>query len=134
MKSQFQGTCANCEKPLEQQHVFQGVIICVDCHKLVSHALQRTQAELKMLFTVYTDMIRAALVQGKFRPPPAVPAGQAMPPMELSRAFDRLANRVGGNDAPTTSKGEVPELRDGEGHPDGEVQGGGDPDALSGRR
>lgn len=134
MRSRRQGNCANCAKPLAQQHVFQGVIICEDCHKLVSHALQRTQTELKMLFTVYTDMIRAALVQGKFRPPPAVPAGQQMPPIELSKAFDRLADRVGGKDASATSKSGVPKLRDETSRPDGEVPRRGDPDALSGRR
>lgn len=134
MKQQYRANCTNCGKQLEKQHVFQGVIICTDCFKMVSHALQRTQNELKMLITVYTDMIRAALVQGRFRPPPAVPAGEMMPPMELSRAFDRLAKRTGAKDAQATSESEVQPLRDGEDSPDGEVQRGGCADALSGRR
>jgi hypothetical protein len=134
MKQQYRGNCTNCGAQLKKQHVFQGVIICEDCFKMVSHALQKTQNELKMLVTVYTDMIRAALVQGKFRPPPAVPAGEMMPPMELSRAFDRLAKRTGVSDAQATSEGEVQELRDGDDCLDGEVQRGGCADALSGRR
>lgn len=134
MKQHYQGTCTNCGKKLTQQHVFQGVIICTDCFKMVSHALERTKAELQMLVTVYTDMIRVALVQGKFRPPPAVPAGEMMPPMELSRAFERLAKRTGVKDAQAASEGEVQELRDGDDRPDGEVQRGGCLDALSGRR
>lgn len=134
MRSHYQGTCTNCGKRLDKQHLFQGVIICEDCLKMVSHALQKMQNELKMLVTVYTDMVRAALVQGRFRPPPAVPPGQEMPPKELTRAFDRLINRMGVSDAQTRSKSEVPKLRDGEDHQDGAVQGGGDLDALSGRR
>ena len=134
MRQHYQGTCTNCGKRLKKQHVFQGVIICEDCFKMVSHAMQRTKNELEMLVTVYKDMVRAALVQGRFRPPPAVPAGEMMPPMELSRAFDRLAERTGAKDAQTASKGEVSELRDGADHSDGEVSDRGGLDALSGRR
>lgn len=70
MKSREQLTCTNCKERLnDKKQVFQGVIICDNCYKLVSHAIKRTQGELKMLFLVYTDMIRVGLLKGEFRPP-----------------------------------------------------------------
>lgn len=70
MKSREQLICTNCKERLNgKKQVYQGVIICDNCYKLVSHAIKKAQGELKMLFLVYTDMIRVGLLKGEFRPP-----------------------------------------------------------------
>jgi len=132
------GTCQNCKQPLpESPRVFQGVIICHDCFKIVSHYIQRTQNELKMLFTVYTDMLRVALVKGELRPPPAPPPGKEMPPKAFSDAFKKMAERFGGlhgqEEKGTDGEGQVSELRLDDGGPSGGVPGGRHDQALPGR-
>jgi hypothetical protein len=95
--SQFIDDCLNCGNKLPNPpKVFQGVLICDGCFKIVSHCVQRTKQELNMLFTVYADMLRVALVKGELRPPPPAPAGKTMPPAELTRAFKRMAQKFGG--------------------------------------
>ena len=98
MKSRDQLICTNCKESLNgKKQVFQGVIICDNCYKLVSHAIKRTQGELKMLFLVYTDMIRVGLLRGEFRPPVMPPPGKTMPPSELAKALQKMAARGGDN-------------------------------------
>lgn len=122
MKSRYQGTCMNCKERLEQQHVFQGVIICENCFKMVSHTIERTKKELHMLFLVYTDMIRAALVKGEFRPSPLPPDGR-MRPSELSKALQEMGRkRDATQEAKATGDGAVRPLRREEDRPDGAVQ------------
>ena len=107
MKSREQGICTNCKDPLnDKRQVFQGVLICDNCFKLVSHAIKRTRGELKMLFLVYTDMVRVGLLKGEFRPPVLPSSGKSMPPKELAKALQEMAKRGvnnGGN-----SDGAVP--------------------------
>lgn len=126
MKSRYIDTCVNCKAKLpEKPFVFQGVVICENCFKIVSHCVQRTKKELNMLFLVYTDMLRAALVKGELRPPPAAPEGQEMPPAEFSKAFTRLVEKMGGQHAKAeeapNGQGRVPKLRVDDRGPDGEV-------------
>ncbi len=98
MKSREQLICTNCKDPLKgQRQVFQGVIICDNCYKLVSHAIKRTQGELKMLFLVYTDMIRVGLLKGEFRPPVLPSSGKSMPPHELTKVLQEMAKRGANN-------------------------------------
>lgn len=92
MKSGRQNVCTNCKSVLKQQHVFQGVIVCEDCFKMVSHTIEKTKKELSMLFLVYTDIVRAALVKGEFRPPTMPPDGR-MAPSELSKALQQVGQR-----------------------------------------
>jgi hypothetical protein len=111
VKSREQLICTNCKASLEdKKQVFQGVIICDNCYKLVSHAIKRTQGELKMLFLVYTDMIRVGLLKGEFRPPVMPPPGKTMPPSELAKALQAMAARGGENEK--DSNGPVPHVRD----------------------
>jgi len=126
VKSRYVDTCINCKSKLpEKPFVFQGVVICENCFKVVSHCVQKTKKELNMLFLVYTDMLRAALVKGELHFPPAVPEGQEMPVAEFSRAFTRLVEKIGGRNAQTekgpNGKGQVPELRVDDRDADGQV-------------
>jgi hypothetical protein len=94
MKSKEQLICTNCKESLnDNRRIFQGVLICENCYKLVSHAIQRTQKELKMLFLVYTDMIRVGLLKGEFRPPVMPPAGKKLPHSELAKAMQEMAKK-----------------------------------------
>lgn len=115
MKSRYQGTCTNCSKALPKQFVFQGVVICEDCYKIVSHVVQRTKRELSMLFLVYTDMLRAALIKGELRPPVLPPdAGKGMPLTELTQAIKNMGGGNGKDQRPAAGRrGDVPPLRDG---------------------
>jgi len=109
MKSREQGTCTNCKDPLNsKRQVFQGVLICDNCYKLVSHAIKRTQGELKMLFLVYTDMVRVGLLKGEFRPPVLPSSGKSMPPQELAKALQEMAKRGVSNGR--DSNGAVPRV------------------------
>lgn len=110
MKSREQLICTNCKENLSgKRQVFQGVIVCDNCYKLVSHAIKRTQGELKMLFLVYTDMIRVGLLKGEFRPPVMPPPGKSMPPYELAKALKEMAIRGGENEKDSDSQ--VPHVR-----------------------
>jgi len=126
MKSRFIDTCMNCGERLpEPPHVFQGVLICKDCYKMVSHFVEKTKKEMQQLFLVYTDMLRVALVKGELRPPPA-PPGKEMPPLELAKAFQRLVEKIGGARDNASKRahgnGQVCEVRvDNERDPNGET-------------
>lgn len=134
MKSVEQLICTNCKQPLgDKRQVFQGVIICDDCYKLVSHAIKRTQGELKMLFLVYTDMIRVGLLKGEFRPPQLPAPGKAMPPSELAQAMQEMAKR-GADNAKSNGKGAVSGVQGSPDHSDGKVRGWTDTEAVSRRR
>jgi hypothetical protein len=115
-----------------KRQVFQGVIICDNCYKLVSHAIKRTQGELKMLFTVYTDMIRVGLLKGEFRPPVMPAPGKTLPQSELAKAMQEMAKR--GDDNAQNSKGPVPDVSGDKDDTDGAVHGWRDTEAVSGRR
>ena len=139
MKSRQINTCMNCGSSLpDPPHVFQGVLICSDCFKIVSHCIQKTKAELNMLYTVYTDMLRVALVKGELRPPPAAPDNKEMPPLEFTKAFQRLSQKYGGlhgnETTGTDGQDKVPALRDDEHDTDGAVDDWRHTEALSGRR
>jgi hypothetical protein len=123
MKSREIDTCMNCGAKLPHPpKIFQGVLICENCFKMVSHFVKRTQEELRMLFLVYTDLLRAALVKGELRPPPAVP-GKEMPVQEFAKAFQQMAQRFGGINVDKKtrpgSQGTVPSLRLDDNHADG---------------
>lgn len=133
MKSRYQTACTNCKAPLPQQFVFQGVVICERCHKIVSHLVQRSRKELEMLFLTYTDMLRVALVKGEMNFP-VLPKSKRMPGNEMQRAMHEMALKIG-----EEHEGDRPEV-EGD-HPlsalwrattdlDGAVQGGGRPSAL----
>lgn len=123
MKSKEQLICTNCKDPLRgKRHVFQGVIICDNCFKLVSHAIQRTQKELKMLFLVYTDMIRVGLLKGEFRPPVMPPAGKKLPHSELAKAMQEMAKKGLGDEG--ASQDTVHPLRRDQVNADGKVFSG----------
>jgi hypothetical protein len=136
MKSSYQGTCTNCKKRLKRQQVFQGVVICDDCFKMISHVIKRTKKELSMLFLVYTDMLRVSLLKGEFNFSPAVDG--EMPPVELAKALQQVAKKMEKKDGSATKgtdgEGAVPELQLDDDSADGEVRGGGDSEALCGRR
>lgn len=139
MKSRFIDTCVNCGNKLPHPpRMFQGVLVCGDCYKIVSRCVERTQKELQMLFLVYTDMLRVALVKGELRPPPMPPAGKTMPPLELSRAFARMAENVGGSNDKAeegpNGQGAMSALRSRSASRDGEVHTGGHHQALRGGR
>jgi hypothetical protein len=132
MKSRDQMICTNCKAPLNGvRHVFQGVIICDNCHKLVSHAIKRTQGELQMLFLVYTDMIRVGLLKGEFRPPPMPSPGKSMPPSELAKS---LASMIQGASNATDRESPVSSLQSCADNTDGEVPPRRRAAPLSGRR
>lgn len=115
--------CTNCRERLGgRKQVFQGVIICDNCYKMVSHSIKRTQEELKMLFLVHTDMIRVGLLKGEFRPPVLPPPGRKMPKEELAKAFRELAKR--GEEHGRKSGGAVPGVQSDQENPDGEVRDG----------
>jgi len=137
MKSHYQVACTNCRAPLTEQHVFQGVIICSDCYKIVSHAVQRTKKELHMLFLTYTDMLRVALVKGELRPPvlPSTNAKKGMPMDEFAAAFKSLGDLHGQGQRPEAGgESGVHPLRDGTQDQDRQARAGADNAAVRRRR
>jgi len=133
MKSREQTVCTNCKEQLDgKRQVFQGVVICGNCYKLVSHSIKKTQGELKMLFLVYTDMIRVGLLKGEFRPPVMPAPGKTMPPSELAKAMQEMAKH-GEKDA-KDSESPVPGVSGDKNPADGEIHDWRHIDAVSGRR
>lgn len=123
MQSKDRLVCTNCQTSLAgKRQVFQGVIICDNCYKMVSHSIKRTQEELKMLFLVYTDMIRVSLLKGEFRPPVLPPSGKKLPQEELVGAFRELAKR--GEEHGRKSGSAVSSMQRDQENPDGEVRDG----------
>jgi len=105
-------TCLNCGCEIGQQFTFQGVVICGDCYKMVSHFIQRAKSELNLLFLTYTDMLRVSLIRGQLRPPTLPQQGMSMPKSEFLKAFQQQIKEMGHENS-------APEPADG----DGTVQG-----------
>lgn len=126
----YQGTCTNCKEPLgDTTRVFQGVIICDTCFKIVSHTIERAKKELQMVFLTYTDTLRVALVKGELRPP-------VMPETEVTREqFFGAVAQVGARHAQFKAKGrsKLRPLRDASQHPAGQAPGGSGNPAVPGR-
>lgn len=82
--------CVNCHNTFEgRPYIFQGVMLCAACYRLVDHVIKRAQNELRLLFITYTDMLRVALVRGQLRPP-KLPNGKTMPKDELFKGLSKL--------------------------------------------
>lgn len=59
--------CANC-KTKASAKVFEGVMICEDCSKMVDVIIDRRRKELAVLETLYRDKLRVTLLEGKLSP------------------------------------------------------------------
>jgi len=124
-----QGTCMNCKEELRTTpKTFQGVVICDTCYRIVSRMVEKTKAEIQMVFLAYTDMLRVALVRGELRPPPAVPLGQEMPSADLAAALKQLVEKRGGRNGNQADgapgEDQVSGVRGNSNDADGEVHGG----------
>ena len=118
MKSGYQGTCTNYGEQLKQQYVFQGVIVCSDCYKIVSHTVAKVKKELQMLFLTYTDMLRVALVRGEMRPavlPKDSPQGTSRE--DFISAIKDLGAKHGNALQRAVSQSDLPPLQSGENNP-----------------
>lgn len=82
-------TCINCGCEIGQQFTFQGVVICGDCYKIVSHFIQRAKTEMKLLYLTYTDMLRVSLIRGQLRPPRLPEKSTNMPRAEFLKALQQ---------------------------------------------
>lgn len=137
MKSRYQTACTNCKAPLPKQFVFQGVVICERCHKIVSHLVQRSRKELEMLFLTYTDMLRVALIKGEMNFP-VLPKSKRMPGNEMQRALHEMALKIGeeheGERSAPDSDHPLSALWRATTDPNGAVHGGGRSSALPGGR
>jgi len=135
VKSRYQTTCTNCNAPLPKQFVFQGVVICEKCHKIVSHLVQRARKELEMFFLTYTDMLRVALLKGEMNFP-VLPKTKRMPGNEMQRAIYEMLSKMGAGDeaerSAPNSEGALPELQGDQTRADGEVPTGGHLAAVPG--
>lgn len=120
--------CVNCGDEIDRPHVWQGVTICENCFKIVSHVIKKTKEEMQQVFLLYTDMLRVALVKGELRPP-VLPKGKQMPQDVFRDALKGVAEKLGARDGtqtkPSNGNGRVPVVRD-------EAQGD-DADGLSDR-
>ena len=69
-KPSKQGTCINCDGALlASPKVFQGLVICDTCNKIVEHRLKKVRAELQMVFQTYLETIRIALIKKQMHLP-----------------------------------------------------------------
>lgn len=127
--------CVNCHNTFEgRPHIFQGVMLCKACFRLVDHVISRAQRELKLLFLTYTDMIRVALVKGELRPP-RLPSGKEMPKDALFKGLSKLREviRADSQEVPADA-GDVRPLRGGEADAVDQPQHQRRPPAVSGGR
>lgn len=130
--------CINCGDKIDRPHVWQGVTICENCFKIVSHVIAKTKEEMQQVFLLYTDMIRIALVKGELRPP-KMPTQKTMPTNvfrdALKNAADKLGVKDGTKTKPSNGNGRVPVVRDeAQGDDADSLQDRVRDDALSGRR
>ena len=107
--------CVNCRNTFEGRPcIFQGVMLCKSCFRLVDHVIKRAQNEMKLLFLTYTDMIRVALVKGELRPP-RLPNEKEMPKDELFKGISKLREVIRANTKTVSAdEGDVHPLRSGE--------------------
>ena len=102
--------CINCGDQIDRPHVWQGVTICENCFKIVSHVIAKTKEEMQQVFLLYTDMIRVALVKGELRPP-KLPQQRKMPQNVFRDALKNAAEKLGVKDGtqtePPDGKGSV---------------------------
>ena len=120
--------CINCGGVVDRSFSWQGLIICEDCFKIVSHVIEKTKREMQQVFLLYTDMVRVALIKGELRPP-ILPKEKQMPPSvfqdALKHAAERLGERYGTKAKQSYSGSSMPEVCDAPQGGDGVgVQGG----------
>lgn len=108
--------CINCGDKIDRPHVWQGVTICENCFKIVSHVIKKTKEEMQQVFLLYTDMIRVALIKGELRPP-VLPKTKHMPQDVFRDALKGVAEKLGAKHGTETKQppgnGGVPRVRDG---------------------
>lgn len=108
--------CINCGEEITRTHVWQGIQICSNCFKIVSHTIAKTKKEMQQVFLLYTDMIRVALIKGELRPP-VLPDTKTMPPDifkdALKKAIDRVGVKHGKETKPSNSNSAMPKVPDG---------------------
>lgn len=129
--------CINCGGTTDRSFSWQGLIICEECFKIVSHVIEKTKREMQQVFLLYTDMVRVALIKGELRPP-VLPKEKTMPANvfqeALKRAAERLGEKHGTKAKRSDSDSSVSEVRDAPQGDDGVSVQGGVPDApVSGR-
>lgn len=83
--------CTNCDKILPKAadiHLFQGVVCCADCDKIVRHAYEKAETLVRHVLTLYKESLRAALIK-KQAHLPKLPVGD-LPMGELPAAMNML--------------------------------------------
>lgn len=92
-KGTLQGqTCTNCGKLLTQAddvHMFQAVVCCQICHKIVQTKLERADTLLRNVLTIYRDTLRQALIKRQANLP-TLPKEDTMPMPDLAAAMNIL--------------------------------------------
>ena len=133
LKGHLQTICTNCEESLGgQPKVFQGVILCVRCHKITTHMLERAKMEVNAILITYVESLRVACLRKQMRPP-IIPRDVSMPPSELKRAMQNLGGSFANSARQTESRSGVRPLRGENNGADGEVPRGAGPQAVPGR-
>lgn len=67
MPPQKSPRCMNCKKN-PSVAIFEGVMICNDCNRIVEVVLERRRRELAALDKLYRDKLRVTLLEGKLSP------------------------------------------------------------------
>lgn len=83
--------CTNCGKVLahkEDVYLFQKVICCSDCHKIVTHAFDKAQRLVDSVLSLYKEALRISLIK-KQAHLPTLPEGE-MPMGELQASMNML--------------------------------------------
>ena len=84
-------TCTNCSKALSDQKdilVFQTVVCCADCHKIVTAAFARARHLTDSVLDLYKESLRVALIK-KQAHLPMLPVG-GMPMGQLQASMNML--------------------------------------------
>lgn len=121
------GTCINCGVELYTFDVrfFQGVMVCPTCCRIAERKAKQAKDELQMIYNVYVDMLRVALIRKELHLP-QLPTDNSMPMVELKKAIEQQLGAQNANCSTerTASQDPMQALRMGKQHPHGKVSGG----------
>lgn len=115
--------CTNCKEHVgEFPKAFQGVIICVKCHRIVTHLADKARKQYEAYLLTYFDVLRVALVKGQLDLP-QIPKEANMPMNDFAKAMREMGGRIANEASTKASEGPVRTLQGGEAGGHGTVPG-----------
>lgn len=123
LKNSRSPACINCKERVgDHPKAFQGVIICMKCHRIVTHLADKARKQYQACLFTYFEVLRVALVKGQLDLP-QIPKEADMPMEAFAKAMEEMGGRIANDSKKTSGENKVRPLRSGEAGEHGAVPG-----------